>query len=211
MIQKKILIILITLLSSQLFAHPHMMIINRSTFDFQDNKIKGVWSEWEFDSYFSADIMMSFDINEDKLFDLEETKQIHDNAFIALKDFNYFTFIRTDSKRTSPEEVTNFSVYIADNNNIVYKFYVPLEYLGETKDLYLSVYDFSYFCACIYQENDPVLFENIGGLSPEFDIAENEDYPIYFDPYAGPDNQTVYTEWKKGLTKIIVKEIHVKF
>lgn len=207
---KKIILILILGMSSYIFSHPHMQIMTRSSFEFEDERIKGVWLEWEFDAYFSADIVMTYDINEDGTFDEVETKDVFSNAFISLKDFNYFTYIRVDEKRTSPKEVSDFSVFKDTNNNLIYKFYVPLDYL-DVNEFYLSVYDFSYFCACFYQEKEPVSFINSNDMNPVFNIAKNEDYPIYFDPYAGPGETTVYTEWEKGLNEVVVKEIHVKY
>lgn len=187
-----------------------MQILSRSIFNFKNDKIEGVWSEWEFDAYFSADIIMGYDINVDGEFDEIETEEIYNNAFISLKDFNYFTFIRVGNDRTSPKSVSDFSVYIDDNKNVVYRFYISLEFLGKT-DFYLSVYDFTYFCACFYQEVKPVSFLGGENISPVFSIDKNEDFPIYFDPYAAPGDTTVHTEWKKGLNTLVIKEIHVEY
>lgn len=202
--------ILLIIIGINLYSHPHMQILNRSTFDFKDEKISGVWLEWEFDAYFSADIIMSYDLNEDGVFSESEKEDIYNNAFISLKDFNFFTYLRVGGNRTSPKEVENFSAYIDDKENLFYRFYVDLSFLEE-REFYLSVYDFSYFCACFYQEESPVNFINNGNLDPEFKIKKNEEYPVYFDPYAGPDDTTVYTEWKKGLNEVVIKEIYVKY
>lgn len=207
---KKFILILLTIISTHIYSHPHMQILNRTSFEFNEDKIKGVWLEWEFDAYFSADIIMTYDINEDGIFDDKETIDVYNNAFISLKDFNYFTYIRTGDKRISPEEVKDFSVFTDDEKNLVYKFYVPLDYL-DVNEFYLSVYDFSYFCACFYQEVEPVIFMNSDNFEPSYNIAKNEEYPIYFDPYAGPGETTVYTEWEEGLNEIVVQEIHVKY
>ena len=43
-------------------AHPHMFFSSTEEFVFQDNKLAGCWLEWTFDSYFSADIIYTYDI-----------------------------------------------------------------------------------------------------------------------------------------------------
>ena len=187
-----------------------MQILARTTFEFQEDKIEGAWLEWEFDAYFSADIIMGFDLDQDGMFNKAETLEVYNNAFISLKDFNYFTFIRVGDKRISPDSIRDFSLYITDENMIVYKFFIPLTYL-ESNDFYLSIYDFTYFCACFYMEENPVIFTGEKNITPNFSIDKNEKYPIYFDPYAGPNDTTVHTEWKKGLTKLVIKEIHVTY
>lgn len=208
--KKLFVLIIFILFSNYLYAHPHMQIMARTNFEFKNDAIMGVWSEWEFDEYFSADIIMSFDVDEDGNFDDVETLEVYNNAFISLKDFNYFTFIRVGEERTTPDRAENFSLYIADNGKIVYKFYVPLTNI-KSRDFYLSIYDFTYFCACFYQDIEPVKFIGTESVTPEYTIAKNEKYPIYFDPYAGPDDTTVHTKWKKGLNELVIKEIHIVY
>lgn len=195
---------------SFLAAHPHMQIMVNTTFKFDNDKISGVWEEWEFDAYFSADMVMSFDLDEDSKFDDKETEEVYNNAFISLKDYNYFTFIRVGDQRITPDRVDDFSLFIADNGALVYRFFIPLEMIN-SRDFYLSIYDFTYFCACFYQELNPVTFSGNEGFIPKYSIGKNEEYPIFFDPYAGPDDTTVHTEWKKGLNKLVIEEIYVTY
>lgn len=206
---KKFLILLLFLYSFSLYSHPHMLLHSRTTFDFEYDKLKGVWLEWEFDAYFSADIIMSYDINSDGIFDIEETIDVYNNAFISLEDYGYFTYIRVGDKRNSAKEVKEFSVFTSNDESVVYKFYIDLKHIT-AKEFYLSVYDFTYFCACFYQEEAPVVFSNPGKLTPTYEIKKDNDTPIYFDPYAGPNDTTIHTKWKKGLSEIVIQEIHVK-
>lgn len=209
-IKKVILCAYIFISFSIIYSHPHMQILNRSVFDFKDDKIVGVWLEWEFDTYFSSDIIMTYDLDSSGDFNKKEIEDIYNNAFIALKDSNYFTYIRTGDKRSSPTEVSDFTPYITDSGDLVYKFYIEFdESIG--RNFYLSIYDFTYFCACFYQEEDPVLFNNIGSNKPKFSIVKKEDKPIYFDPYAGPDEKGVFKEWREGLSEVVIKEIHIEY
>lgn len=208
---KKILFILFYIcIVTSIFAHPHMQILSRAEFTFKNNELTGVWLEWEFDLFFSADIIISYDYDKNGIFDYQEIDAIYNEAFISLKDFNYFTFIRVKDKRMSPTEVQDFTAHTNNKKNLIYRFFVPLSNL-ESNDFYLSIYDFTYFCACFYQDENPVIFSGTMNLKPYYSIQKNEKYPVYYDPYAGPDSDIVYKKWEEGLETIVIKEIHVKF
>ena len=44
-------------------AHPHMFFSSTEEFVFEDDKLVGCWIEWTFDSYFSADIIYTYDFD----------------------------------------------------------------------------------------------------------------------------------------------------
>lgn len=189
-----------------------MQILSRSYFYFDKDQIDYVVLDWEFDDFFSADVIMTYDLDGNKSFDKKETEEIYNNAFISLKDYHYFTYIRLDGeeKRVSPDKVENFEVFIGNNGRLVYSFSVDLGFIGD-RDFYLSTYDFTYFCACFYQEESPVMFFQADDVSPKYEIKKNEDYPIYFNPYAGIGDNTVYDKWEEGLSEIVIKEIFVQY
>lgn len=204
---KSVILFIYIFIAVASYTHPHIQILTRSKVEFEDDSVKGVWMEWEFDEYFSADIILSYDLDEDSNFTREETDDIYNNAFISLKDYDYFTYIREGERRWSPKEVENFSVDI-NNENVIYKFFVPLNI--ESRTFSLAVYDFTYFCAVFYQESEPLTFVNIDN-SPSFTIEENLDHPIYFNPYAGVGDTTVYTRMEEGLVELFIKEIQIEY
>lgn len=195
-------------ITGALYSHPHIQILTRSIVEFEDSRVKGVWMEWEFDEYFSSDIVLSYDLDFDSVFNKEETDDIYNNAFISLKDFDYFTYIREGDNRWSPESATDFSAYIKEDK-IIYKFFIPVNI--ESREFYLAIYDFTYFCACFYQVEEPVKFSGIDGLEPTYSINENRDKPIYFNPYAGVGDTTVYTQMEEGLVELFIKELKIEY
>ena len=70
-------------------AHPHMFFSSTEEFVFEDDKLVGCWLEWTFDSYFSADIIYTYDFDLNGKFDAEETDYIYNYAFINLKNYYY--------------------------------------------------------------------------------------------------------------------------
>jgi ABC-type uncharacterized transport system substrate-binding protein len=51
------LFLFILLSLAPLFSHPHVAIESKLNFVFEDNKLEGVYVEWKFDHFFSADII----------------------------------------------------------------------------------------------------------------------------------------------------------
>lgn len=207
--KKYILLLAFLICTFSAFAHPHMFLTSKEEFVFEGNKLAGCWIEWEFDSYFSADIIYSYDFDQDGIYNKEETDAVYNNAFINLKNYYFFTFIRQGKTRTNPEKVENFSVHQKDGL-ILYRFYIDLsEYEGN--ELYLAVYDYTFFCDIRYPEN-PVSFKYDPNLiSVNYTIEKNENYPVYYDPLASSSNNTVYYEWEPGLQTYYPKEIHITY
>ena len=134
---------------------------------------------------------------------------IYNYAFINLKNYYYFTFIRQGKTRTNPEKVENFSAYQKDGL-LVYKFYIDLsKYKGN--ELYLAVYDYTYFCDVRYPENPVSLKYDASKVSVNYAIEENKDFPVYYSPLAPASDTTVYYEWKPGLQTYYPKEVHLTY
>jgi len=190
-------------------AHPHMFFSSTEEFVFEDDKLVGCWLEWTFDSYFSADIIYTYDFDLNGKFDAEETDYIYNYAFINLKNYYYFTFIRQGKTRSNPEKVENFSAYQKDGL-LVYRFYIDLsQYKG--KEIYLAVYDYTYFCDVRYPD-DPVSVDfDPAKVNVSFAIEENKDYPVYYNPLGAATDTTVYYEWKPGLQTYYPREIHLTY
>lgn len=84
---KRIFISIIFVLTTiQLSAHPHIMLITNLAFEYSGEVCRGVWVNWEFDKFFSSMIIQDYDADQNGSFSTEEIKEIHDHAFINLKD-----------------------------------------------------------------------------------------------------------------------------
>lgn len=189
------------------FAHPHMFISTSEEFVFEGNQLQGFWVEWEFDSFFSAEIDFYYDWDDNNSFNAAETQEIYDNAFINLKNYYFYIFIRQGSTRTNPDRVYNFSARMK-GDTLIYRFYVDLsEYVGN--DIYIAIYDFSYFCNIQYKTVE--LDYDDTKVTVSYSIDQNKDYPVYYDPWGPITDNTVYYKWQKGLEIFYPKEIHIQY
>jgi ABC-type uncharacterized transport system substrate-binding protein len=192
-----------------LSAHPHMFLTSQAEFVWDKTKLSGCWLEWTFDQFFSSDLM-NFDINHDGKFSAPETKEVYNNAFIYLKNYYYFTFIRQGAKRTNPPGVERFSVK-ESGGRVSYRFWIDLS-KTEPDDVSLAVYDYTFFCDIRTPEKDPVkLTYDASLVHPSYEIAENKDYPVYYNPLGAVDDNTVYYKWKKGLETFYPREIRISY
>lgn len=209
--KKKIAALLYILLPLlPLSAHPHMSIHYSCDFHFHDNELSGAWINFAFDRYFSVDISNSFDEDKNGIFSREETDQIYNYAFINLEKYGFFLSIRDVRGRTSPTEVSQFEAYLDEEDILNYRFYITLEENDE-RELYLSIYDPTYFCATYMAESDPVSVKAEPPHQTQYEVVENTDYPVYYDPYAPASDTTTYDKWRPGLNTYFPEEIHLAY
>ncbi len=193
-----------------LFAHPHMFIDCTADFVWDKAQLSGCYLEWTLDQFFSADIIQAYDENRDGKFNAAETKLVHDNAFINLKNYYYFTFIRQGSKRTNPPEVSKFSVRQKDGK-LIYRFFVDLSQTAPG-ELDFACYDYTFFCDISYPGSAPIKLTYDGAfVSPSYAIVENKDYPVYYNPLGAIDDTTIYYKWKQGLQTYYPREIRITY
>lgn len=206
------IVIALALLSlpPSLFAHPHMYLSSSEEFVWKGAKLDGCWIEWTFDRFFSADIIQGFDADGNGLFNGAENKAVYDGAFINLKNYYFFTFIRQGKSRSNPSAVKDFTARQKEGI-LSYRFYVDLSKTAEG-ELALAIYDYTFFCDIAYPEKAPVkLTYDPALVKPAFKIAENRDYPVFYNPLGAIDDTTVYYEWKKGLQTFYPREILISY
>lgn len=193
-------------LSIPLYAHPHMFFSASAEFVWEKTTLTGCWLEWEFDQFFSADIIRGYDLDGNGHFDVQETKDVYNNAFINLKNYYYFTFIREGMHRSNPDSVTHFSVS-QKNGKVMYRFFIDLSAFQKGY-IAVAIYDYTFFCDISYPDKKAVTCTYEKNLvKPVYKIVENKDYPVYYNPLGSLDDSTIYYEWKKGLQTYYPKEI----
>ncbi len=186
-----------------------MALYSSCEFSFNGAELEGVWIDFKFDTFFSTDILAGYDEDKNMVFSKSEIQKVYDNMFISLKKYGFFISIRDENGRVAPEQVKDFSVYVT-NEDVHYRFFVKIDNLAK-RELYLSIFDPTFFCACKYIEKDPVVFNNISEIQPTYQIVENNNNPIYYDPYAPATNSASYDKWEPGLEANFPKEIHLVF
>lgn len=190
------------------FGHPHVFFTSTEEFVFEDDKIAGCWVQWTFDSYFSADMDFYYDWDDNNFYDEAEIEELYNFAFINLENYHYFTFIRQGAERFSPVEVYNFHAWQEDGI-LSYRFYIDLSHM-EGNDFHFAVYDYTFFCDIRYPDNS-VTFSGADNLNVSYDIAQNKDYPVYYDPWGASNDTTIYTKWRPGLETYYPYEIHIQY
>jgi ABC-type uncharacterized transport system, periplasmic component len=188
-------------------AHPHVFIKNSVQFVWDDaGSLKGAYLTWDFDRFFSSDIIKWLDADHDGTFSDAESEQVYNHAFINLRHYYYYTFIRQGKKRSNPSGVTRFKATQKDGI-MTYRFYIDLsKYSGH--DLYLAVYDYTYFCDVEYPA-DCVTYSCPPNVKPACKIVENKEYPVYYDPLSPATDTRIYYKWAPGLQTYYPMEMHL--
>ncbi len=162
-------------------AHPHIWIRATATMQFEDGKITGIRHEWVFDDFFSNALISDFDKNKNKQFDPDEVKELEANAFVALKEFGYFTHVKVGGKPVTIETTRDFSPSIKDGK-VVYTFVAALPQPVDPRavEFAAGIYDHSYY---VDVEVNPQLGVKLAGAGSEtckYAVVEDKEAPIYF-------------------------------
>jgi len=199
------------LASSFAWAHPHLFMTSATEFVWEKEKLTGFWLEWEFDLFFSADLIMNCDTDKNGSFSASEIKAVYNYGFINLKNYYYFTFIRQGQKRWSPPNVSNFTAGIRKENTVWYRFFIDLS-TASKGDIAVAVYDYTFFCDIRPTEKSSVILNyDPAYINPTWKFVENKDFPVYYNPMGSVDDTTIYYEWKKGLETYYPKEIRISY
>ncbi len=194
-----------------IFAHPHMFFTTAVEFVWDGAVLTQAYFEWKFDKFFSADIIYGYDVNGDGNFSAAESAEVYNKAFINLKNYYFFTFIRQGRQRTTPATVKDFSVRAADGV-VIYRFAIDLPAAAPGQDLFIAVYDYTYFCSISYEKTNPVRLRYDPALvQPRFSITPNRDHPVYYNPLGAVDDTRIYYEWKEGLQVYYPEEIRISY
>lgn len=183
---RKILIVLFLLapawaLASPAHAHPHVFIDARVILHMQNGKVVAITQTWVFDPIFSGVVIGAFDKNKDGKFNAGEVKEVRGGAFQNLKNFNYFTTVRSGGQELKIETVSGFAATV-EGNKLRYRFTVrlprPVDPRAE-KAAFLFL-DKTYYVAVDLAKKKPV---SIAGAAPKgcrAAVKEDTDNPIYF-------------------------------
>ncbi len=196
------------LYSGRAEAHPHMFLESRAEFAWKGQALSGVWLEWTLDGYFSADLIHGYDLDRNGVFDARETRELEKGAFANLRNYNYFTFIRVGKTRHNPSGVRDFSAR-QRNGAVIYRFFVDLS-RWPAEELFLAVYDYTFFCDIRYPDAGPVAFTSAEGVEASWEIVENREYPVYYNPLGAVDDPTVYYKPAPGLLTYYPREIRIR-
>lgn len=163
-------------------AHPHIFIDARAVFHMEDGRVVAITQYWTFDAIFGGVVIHAFDRNRDGKLDAGEAEQVRRGAFDALKDFNYFTFVRIGREEMKLDRVTEFAASVVDGR-LAYRFKVPLARpvdLHADDPAFLFV-DKTYYVAVELRKQNPVTFAGAAPAGCRTVMRDDFDNPIYFD------------------------------
>ena len=179
---RRILLALVLLApAAEAEAHPHIWIRATATLQFEDGKITGIRHEWVFDDFFSNALISDFDKNKNKRFDPDEVKELEANAFVALKEFGFFTHVRVGGKPVAIEKTRDFSPSIKDNR-VIYTFVAVLPEPVDPRvtQFDAGIYDDTYYVDVEVNPQIGVKLAGGGSEACQFAVIEDKDAPLYF-------------------------------
>ena len=162
-------------------AHPHIWIRATATLQFENGKIVGIQHEWVFDDFFSSALIGDFDKNKNMNFDPDEVKELETNAFVALKDFGYFTHVKVGGKEVPIETTRDFAPSIKDGK-VIYRFTAVLPQPVDPRETQFAagVYDHSYYVDVELNAQIGVKLAGGGSEACKFAVVDDKQAPLYF-------------------------------
>lgn len=127
------------------WAHPHVWIESVVSFELSNDGLDGLLVSWYFDEWNSADMRVRFDRNLDGRIDEAEQFTVYNEAFIRLRDIDYFLRAETNDRNHELPEATEFRAFI-DDERFVYQFRMPLRLSwAQIEGLVVGIFDDSYY------------------------------------------------------------------
>jgi len=150
-----------------LYAHPHVFIVQRIEIVFDDQGLSGFKMRWGFDEMFSSMITGDYDRNQNGRLESTEVQTIKEKAFNYLSNYNYFTFIKIDGKPFAVKYIKDFAA-ILENNKLIYEFFIPCHVaaIRQFKKIIIATYDPSYYTAIFFAKKRPASLS----LSEPYDV-----------------------------------------
>ena len=180
--QKCLLVAFFAVLVGPAFGHPHVFIDTRVEVVFDARGLSGLWITWRFDKMFTAGILMDFDEDGNRRLSAAEVVAVQEGASSNLVHYHYFVYVRSSMGVYSPQSVRDFCAYM-EEERVHYRFFIPysLPIGKEREEVYLAVYDETFYCDIGYDEPAAVMFSASQEFQGSYEIREDRgiriDYP----------------------------------
>lgn len=161
-------------------GHAHVWIDGAVIIKFDDQGMSGFRQEWVLDEMFSNMLIHDHDKNMNKKFEPEEIKDVYENAFTNLKNFEYFTHVKIDGNPFPVKYVKDFNTKIV-KDKVIYQFFIPCHVKADKndKEVRIAVYDESFYTNITILKNQ-VSLENDSGFNCKYEIKKNKDDSFYY-------------------------------
>lgn len=123
--RKSLFLFIFIFFTANIFPHPHLFIKPDVRIVFDKEMITGVEMLWEWDKWWSNDVIAGCDLNSNGVFEKDEVGYIYSDFFIGIKDFGFFTIVSVNGKKYKIKDITKFNA-VNKNNIVSYSFTIPL-------------------------------------------------------------------------------------
>jgi len=141
--------LLLLLLSTGLFGHPHTFIDVYPKVSVKDAKTDKISFKWQIDEMTSSMLIMEFDQDGDGKIGKKENFFIYSSYFVSLQDYNFYTDIKINNKIQLFPKPKNFQATI-ENNKICYAFDLDVNY--DIRNLKFDFGDEDFYVAMILKK-----------------------------------------------------------
>jgi len=140
-------------------AHPHVWVTMKSEVVYApDGSVTGVRHAWTFDDMFSVFATQGINTKTKGEFTREELKPLAQTNVESLKDFDYFTYAKSNGKKLEFAEPLGdyYLDYDSKETVLTLHFTLPLKQPLKAKEVDVEVYDPSYFVDFSFVKANPV-------------------------------------------------------
>jgi ABC-type uncharacterized transport system substrate-binding protein len=137
-------------------AHPHVWVVTTSSVVYApDGTVVGIRHAWAFDDMYSAFATQGLDQKTKGVFTREELQPLAQVNVESLKEYDFFTFAKTDGKKAVFDEPKDYHLeFNAKDSVLTLHFLLPLKKPVKMQMLTLEVFDPSYFIDFQFAEKD---------------------------------------------------------
>lgn len=182
---KKLTIVFLLIMIASLnkvSAHPHVFLDAYVTVVFEEDYIKQLKIQFDFDQMFSNDLIKGFDADSSGQFNGSEIDSLYQNAFGALKSSNFLLHVYDGEKSLAFDSSHSFHASVNEKGSVVYNFTIdtniPTDVKG--KQLKIALFDENYYTD-VYILQDHFTFENEKLAKFEWEVIEDESQAFYFE------------------------------
>ena len=136
-------------------AHPHVWVTMKSEVVYgADGVATGIRHAWTFDDMFSTYATQGLESKEKGKFTREELAALAQVNIESLKEFDYFTLVNLDGKKTQLKPPVDYYLEFADGL-LTLSFTLPLAVPGKAQSLDFEMFDPTYFVDFSFAQKDP--------------------------------------------------------
>jgi ABC-type uncharacterized transport system substrate-binding protein len=138
------------------FAHPHVWVTMKSEVVYApDGSVTGVRHAWSFDEMFSTFATQGLETKQKGVFTREDLKPLAEVNVTSLKEFDYFTKAKANSKKVEFKDPVDYYLEFTEGA-LTLHFFLPLKAAVKAQTLTVEIYDPTWFVDFSFAEKDPV-------------------------------------------------------